>query len=115
MNPDDTTFLSRRRKLVRWGGPMAIGCLLALAGFYVAMWFRMPLLSNPWHATQQMRNRAIDPPTLELLALMSSVLFPIALGLLGVMYCFYLTVRRTERRYLRIIDTLHPPTYPSEP
>ena len=50
MNADDTTFLNRRRKLVRWGGRMAVGCLLALAGFYVAMWFRMPLLSNPWHA-----------------------------------------------------------------
>ena len=62
-----------------------------------------------------MRSRAIDRPTVELLALMSSVLFPVALGLLGGIYFFYLTVRRIERRYLRIIDALQRPTHPSEP
>lgn len=96
---------SRRRMLRRW--PLAGGaCLLALAFGLVALWWRTPLLVDPWTVAARLRADTLDDGTLALMAAMLPVVMLTLLGLLFALLLFVTVGFANERRLLDLVRRL---------
>lgn len=115
LNPRDRDFIERRRFFARWGTPVGIALIVALAvlGWYLSM--TSPLLANPVYSAQQIQSGAIDLGTLQMMALMAPLLFLTALGLTTVGAIFLIIAMGNERRLIDILDRQLEKDSPQEP
>lgn len=102
----DAEFVAKRRQLI--GAWRYVGGLLSLAvaGFALYLWLRVPLLGNPIETARRVEAGDIADTTL----LLSAVMLPIAMILLCVVFAALIAVIYRafahENRLIAIIDKL---------
>ena len=99
-------FLDRRAKLLRiW--PLAGTLLLAVVGFLAAwLFWRTPLLINPFVVIEQLQAGTIPDSTLALLAGFLPLAMLACLLLMVVMIAFLFVAVSNERKYMTMIEKL---------
>jgi hypothetical protein len=102
----DAEFVAKRRQLISaW---RYVGGLLALAitGFALYLWLRVPLLGNPLETARRVESGDIAQTTL----LLSVVMLPMVMSLLWVVVAALIVVIYRafahERRHISIIEKL---------
>ena len=78
--------------------------LLLLLGFMAVVWWRVPLLINPWAAFADFQDGAIEPATLHLMALMLPVVALLLLVVMLLLLVFITVALRNERRLLELLE-----------
>ena len=102
----DAEFVAKRRQLI--GAWRYVGGLLtlAVAGFALYLWFRVPLLANPIETARQLEAGDVPDTTLMMsaiiLPLVMAMLFIVVVALVAVIYRAF----AHERRHIAIIDQL---------
>lgn len=96
-------FLARRRPLVRsW--PIAGGILLVLMiALMVWLFWKNPLLINPFSVLSRIEADALDPVMMTLMAGILPMLMLVCFGLAIALIVFMFTAFANERKYLKII------------
>lgn len=104
----DLRFLRDRAWRNRFGRTVVPLVFLAWLGFCTYLYFRVPLLANPWYVGDQIAANAVDTRMLAMLA----ALCPLAILMVGFVFaCLLVFVwgwARMERRYLEILERLDP-------
>ncbi len=106
LSGQDTAFLKRRAALVRaWplAGGIALAALIVLAGW---MFWRSPLLVNPYSMMERIREGSFEPGTLQLLAGLLPIAVLSTLALAGALIAFAFAAFSNEKKHLRIIAGL---------
>jgi hypothetical protein len=100
----DQKFLAARRKAVRLGRPVFVVLLFLFLGVYGYLWFRVPLLANPFHVLGAIEQNALADTTLQTLAVLCPLCFLMAWFLVVLAVVLLLSLLQTERRYLGIVE-----------
>ena len=102
----DEHFVNRRRAYVR-SGPIVLGaCLVLIVGFGIWAYAYQPLLANPFEVARQIQAGTIDDITVSLMAVMLPIAMLLSIGLTGAVVALCWAWLSSERRYMRIIDSL---------
>lgn len=99
----DRAFLRRRRRIQRRGGELLGICALILVWFSVWLWWRVPLLVNPWMVIEGVRQEKLAVQTLFLMAGLLPLFVLMSLGLLGLLLAVIFGWQRVERRYMELL------------
>lgn len=108
MDSDDRfeRFLEKRRKLIafwRVAGPLS---LLGLAACFAWLYFRTPLMVDPFEVADRLEAGAIGEPTLAIMSLLLPVMVSLCFLVLVVIILFVYATISNEKRYLQAIDRL---------
>jgi hypothetical protein len=106
LDDSDLVFVTRRSALVRrW--PVAAWAMLAgIVAVLVFLFYRSPLLVNPWEVASRIKADTVAVPTLTLMAALLPVVFLSCFVLLVALVLFQFAAMANERRLLRIIAAL---------
>ncbi len=99
-------FLQRRKKLItawRLVGPLALSGLTVL---FVWLYFKVPLLANPFEAAERLGSGAIDESTLATMSLLLPVMVSLCFFVLVAIILFVYAMISNEKRYIKAIDQL---------
>ena len=106
LTDSQTRFVTKRQKLLRtWTvfGPLL---LVALASLGAWLYWRQPLLINPFEVASRLESGAITDPTLSLIALLLPLLMLNSLVLVAIMVIFMYGAFSNERKFIAIIQAL---------
>ncbi len=97
-------FIRRRRKLIGYRNYPIVFLGSLFIAFLVWMYYKAPLLVNPYEVISRLERSTLDRSTLILLAGMLPIIVLIALSLMGFLIIFLIIVMSNEARYIEIID-----------
>jgi len=104
LSEKDAEFIARRRQLIgNWryvGGVLVL--LIGALGVY--LWFRAPLLANPFFVIARIEAATIAETTLLLSAVMLPLVTLALIGMLGVCVLIIYRALAHERRLIVIIE-----------
>lgn len=106
MDTRDREFLVSRMRLTRIGVWVTLAGAGIVVGLGIYTWFRSRWLVDPIYVAEQIETGTADPTTLQLLAVMAPMLFVTCLVLAVILMLLAAWALHTERRYLKIIESL---------
>jgi hypothetical protein len=99
-------FLAQRKFLSKFGFWSGIVVFFALVLLVVYMYFKHPLLANPYYVIGYLETNSLPTSTLSVLATIGSLFFLTICSILGIFILFFLLAVRNERKLIKIIDIL---------
>lgn len=99
-------FIHRRRMLIGYRNYFVVFLSSIFAAFVVWMYYRAPLLVNPYEVISKVENSTLDRNTMILMAGMLPIMVLIALSLLGFVIILLFIAMSNEARYIEIIDQI---------
>ena len=102
----DLLFLSKRKKFVKswpWMGGILVAMIVGYAAFLL---LTQPLLVNPVHVVEQLKQDAISKDTLMLMAGMLPEAMLMCFVLAAALVAFAFSVLSTEKKYLQMIERM---------
>ena len=106
LNTADEEFLTERRALQRFG---VFAFPIALAGvllIWIALFYFVPLIVNPFHVLGRLEQRSLAPGALTVFAVIGVLAVNALFLLMTLASMIGMLIARRERRYLRMIDAL---------
>ncbi len=97
-------FIHSRKKLISYGKYLVVFLGILFVAFLGWMYYRVPLLINPYEVISRLESSSLDKNTMILMAGMLPIMVLIALFLLGVLIIFLIIAMSNEQRYIEIID-----------
>ena len=102
-------WLASRRRLVRRWPLVGGACALGLIALIAALWWRTPLLLDPWMLAGRLRDGSVDQATLMLLAALLPVVMLVLFGVMFVLLLLLGVGMASERRLLDTVARLAAP------
>jgi hypothetical protein len=112
LNVADEKFVTERKALERFGMFAFPAAAVLVVLVWIALFYFVPLIVNPFHVLGRLEERSLAPGTLTVFAVVGVIstnalfLLMIALSVAGIV------VARRERRYIRMIDLLRRTSQP---
>ena len=97
-------FIRSRRKLIDYRNYIVVFLSSIFAAFVVWLYYKAPLLVNPYEVISKLENSTLDIDTMILMAGMLPIMVLVALFLLGGFIIFLIIAMSNEQRYIKIID-----------
>jgi hypothetical protein len=97
-------FVRSRRKLIGYRNYIVVFLSSIFAAFVVWMYYKAPLLVNPYEVISKLENSTLEKDTMILMAGMLPIMVLVALFLLGGFIIFLIIAMSNEARYIEIID-----------
>jgi len=99
-------FLNRRKKMLKWWDYLGPVLFLIVIGYVVFVYFKAPLLINPFEVLSRIQAGTIKGSTLEFMAAILPVVIIaicfVMIALVAIMYAASIN----EKKYLKIINDL---------
>ena len=99
-------FLHRRRKLISLRKYVVLFLSILFVAFLGWMYYRAPLLVNPYEVISRLQRSALDRDTMILMAGMLPIIVLLALFLLGALMIFFFIAMSNEAKYIEIMDQI---------
>ena len=106
LSDNDKDFIIKRRRLVDLWPFIGAGLIGGMLCFGAWLWFAVPIMINPWAATEAIRAGSLDQNTLTFMALMLPTLVMAVLCIMVVVLGLLFSVFSNERQLLKIIKRL---------
>ncbi len=103
---NELEFLTKRKKMVRAWPFVGVPMIVVMIGFLVGLYFRAPLLINPYALMARLEAKNIDQSTIVLSALLLPIAFLVLFFLLFAIVLLTFALISKEKKYIRIIDAL---------
>lgn len=97
-------FVRSRRKLISFRKYVVLFLSILFVAFLGWMYYRAPLLVNPYEVMSRVESSSLDKNTMILMAGMLPIMVLLALFLLGALIIFLTIAMSNEARYIEIID-----------
>lgn len=102
----ESKLIESRRRLVGPGFYVLMGASLLPIAMWLLFYARAPHLVNPFEVAEALAQGSLEQGTLEVLALLSPVVFAMLVFCLFAALILAAFALRQERRYLDLIDRL---------
>ncbi len=106
LDEKQSSFLKKRRKLVRLWPFVGTLLLFGVVVFLVWQYFKNPMPVNPYEVVSRLESGAIEYSTLMLAAVMLPLVFLMCVLLLIAVIIFTFSAVSNEKKYLKIIDSV---------
>ena len=102
----EQAWIESRRRMVRRWPLVGAACLLALLALAVTVWWRTPLLIDPWGVAARLTAGTLDEGMLMLMAALLPVVVLMPFGVVLVLLLFVGVSFSNERRLLDMVERL---------
>jgi hypothetical protein len=99
-------FIRSRRKLISFRKYVVLFLSILFVAFLGWMYYRAPLLVNPYEVISRLQRSSLDRDTMTLMAGMLPIIVILALFLLGALMIFFFIAMSNEAKYIEIIDQI---------
>jgi hypothetical protein len=106
INDQELEFLAKRKKMVRAWPFAGMLLIVVIIVFLIGIYFRAPLLINPYALLARLGAKNIAQSTLVLLAGMLPIAFLTVFFLLLVIVLYMFAFISREKKYIQIIEAL---------
>lgn len=99
-------FIRGRQKLIGLRKYVVSFLSILFVAFLGWMYYKAPLLVNPYEVISRLQRSSLDRDTMTLMAGMLPIIVLLALFLLGALMIFFFIAMSNEARYIEIIDQI---------
>lgn len=97
-------FIRSRRKLISYGKYLVVFLGILFVAFLGWMYYRVPLLVNPYEVISRLESSSLDKNTMILMAGTLPIMVLVTISLLGVLIIFLIIAMSNEAKYIKIIE-----------
>lgn len=106
LNEMEEKFLAKRKKLVKYWNIVGVILILMISFLAIMLYFKSPLLLNPFELNKRMIRKTIKSSTIILLATLLPITNGIIVFLLFTIILFGFVFISHEKKYIKILEEL---------